>query len=136
MNSYRFCGSEVNLDTIRQRLLENKTPRPQFSGNHYRPAAVLIPLVCSENKWHLLFTRRTDLVQTHKGQVSFPGGAVDQNDTDREQTALREVYEEIGVKADEIEILGRLVDMPTVTGYVITPIVGYMNWPARLAEQQ
>lgn len=132
MNLHKVCGSEISLDTIRQRLLENKAPGPSRSGNGYRPAAVLIPLVCSENKWHLLFTRRTDLVQSHKGQVSFPGGAVDKNDRSREQTALREVYEEIGVKADEIEILGRLVDMPTVTGYMITPVVGYMNWPLEL----
>ena len=132
MNENKACGSEINLDTIRQRLLDKNSPNSQISSNHFRAAAVLIPLVCSENKWHLLYTRRTDLVQNHKGQVSFPGGAVEKDDLCREQTALREVYEEIGVKADEIEILGRLWDMHTITGYVITPVVGYMNWPLKL----
>jgi len=132
VNDFQACGSEIKLDTIRRRLLENCIPGTQISENHYRAAAVLIPLVCVENKWHLLYTRRTDLVQNHKGQVSFPGGAVEDCDTSREDTALREAYEEIGVQADDVQILGRLWDMQTITGFVITPVVAHMNWPINL----
>jgi 8-oxo-dGTP pyrophosphatase MutT (NUDIX family) len=132
VNDYKVCGSEIKLDTICRRLLDKNTPRPQISGNHYRAAAVLVPLVCNEDKWHLLYTRRTDLLQNHKGQVSFPGGAVEEQDHGLEETALREAYEEIGVRADEIKILGRLLETPTVTGFVITPVVAFMNWPLQL----
>ena len=136
MNGNKICGNEITIDTICQCLLSRNPARPLITENHYRAAAVLIPLVCDQNKWHLLYTRRTDLVQNHKGQVSFPGGAVEELDSSREQTALREVYEEIGVQADEIQILGRLPDMLTITGYLITPVVGHMNWPLKLHLSQ
>jgi 8-oxo-dGTP pyrophosphatase MutT (NUDIX family) len=132
VSGINVCGCEITLDTICQRLSEKQHARPTSSRNQYRAAAVLIPLVCFDNRWHLLYTRRTDLVQDHKGQVSFPGGAVEENDNSREETALREVYEEIGVRANEIRILGRLAEMQTITGYMITPVVGYMNWPLKL----
>src|SRR5829696_256901 len=60
-------------------------------------AAVLIPLVWQDHEWHLLFTRRTDTVESHKGQVSFPGGGCDEGETTPEQTALCEANEEIGL---------------------------------------
>ena len=132
MNGDKVCGTEINLETIRQRLSEKDPTRLPFSNDHYRAAAVLIPIVCHDDKWHLLYTRRTDQVQKHKGQVSFPGGAVENYDSSREQTALREAYEEIGVREGEIQVLGRLYDMLTITGYVVTPVVGQMNWPLDL----
>lgn len=132
MNRDKVCGTEINLDTIRQRLLEKGPSRQPAVNDRYRAAAVLIPLVCHDDKWHLLYTRRTDQVQKHKGQVSFPGGAVENYDGSREQTALREACEEIGVQEGEIQILGRLHDILTITGYVITPVVGQMNWPLDL----
>ncbi len=66
-----------------------------------RSAAVLVPLVCQDDDWHLLFTRRTDTVQDHKGQVAFPGGAAEPGDRDRAETALREAWEEIGLPPDK-----------------------------------
>ena len=63
-----------------------------------RPAAVLVPLYLQDGAWHVLFTLRTHTVETHKGQVSFPGGRVDPEDTSRVETALREAHEEIGLK--------------------------------------
>ena len=62
-----------------------------------RCAAVLVPLLRVDGEWHLLYTRRTDRVESHKGQVSFPGGACDEGETTPEQTALREADEEIGL---------------------------------------
>src|SRR5215203_1668723 len=74
-------------------------------------AAVLVPLVWYDDEWHLLFTRRTDRVESHKGQVSFPGGACDEGETTPEQTALREAEEEIGINPGNVKVLGRLSNM-------------------------
>jgi 8-oxo-dGTP pyrophosphatase MutT (NUDIX family) len=92
----------------------------------------LIPLACEEGQWNLLFTRRTEQLRNHKGQISFPGGSAEPEDASREATALRETYEEIGIRAAEIEILGSLWEMPTITGFLITPIVGRIPWPLEL----
>jgi 8-oxo-dGTP pyrophosphatase MutT (NUDIX family) len=94
-----------------------------------RCAAVLIPLVFYGDEWYLLFTRRTDRVESHKGQVSFPGGACDDGETTPEQTALREAYEEIGLNPKDVKVLGRLSPMITITNYRVNPIVGVIPWP-------
>ena len=93
-------------------------------------AAVLIPLVWYDDQWHLLFTRRTDTVESHKGQVSFPGGGCDEGETTPEQTALREAEEEIGLDSAEIRVLGRLSNLITVTYFRVTPVIGVVRWPA------
>jgi len=93
-------------------------------------AAVLVPLVWQDREWHLLFTRRTDTVESHKGQVSFPGGACDDGETTPEQTALREADEEIGLNPKDVKVLGRLANLITVSYYRITPVVGVVKWPA------
>lgn len=92
-------------------------------------AAVLMPLAWREDEWHLVFTRRTNDVEHHKGQVSFPGGGCDAHDTTPEQTALREAYEEIGLEPGDVRLLGRLNDVVTITRYRVTPVVGVMPWP-------
>jgi len=92
-------------------------------------AAVLMPLTCRDDGWHLVFTRRTDTVESHKGQVSFPGGGCDLEETTAEQTALRETEEEIGVKVRDVRILGRLNDMVTITRFKVSPVVGVIPWP-------
>lgn len=92
-------------------------------------AAVLIPLVWHDGEWHLLFTRRTDTVESHKGQVSFPGGACDEGETTPEQTALREAQEEIGIYVSDVRVLGRLSNLITITYFRVTPVVGVVKWP-------
>jgi len=94
-----------------------------------RPAAVLIPFLRVSHQWHILFTRRTENVADHKGQVAFPGGRVDPGDTSPEYTALREAEEEIGINPADVRILGRLPVLSTVTNYCITPVVGVIPWP-------
>jgi 8-oxo-dGTP pyrophosphatase MutT (NUDIX family) len=93
-------------------------------------AAVLVPLVWHDEEWNLLFTRRTDTVESHKGQVSFPGGACDEDETTPEETALREAEEEIGISPGEIRVLGRLANLVTITYFRVTPVVGVVRWPA------
>jgi 8-oxo-dGTP pyrophosphatase MutT (NUDIX family) len=78
----------------------------------------------------LLYTRRTQHVESHKGQVSFPGGACDEGETTSEQTALREAQEEIGIDPSEVRILGRLASMITISTFRVTPVVGVLRWPS------
>ena len=101
-------------------------------------AAVLVPLVWQDDEWHLLFTRRTDRVESHKGQVSFPGGACDDGETTPEQTALREAEEEIGIDPKDVKVLGRLANLITITYFRVTPVVGVIRWPTvfRVGEHE
>jgi 8-oxo-dGTP pyrophosphatase MutT (NUDIX family) len=92
-------------------------------------AAVLAPLTYHRGEWHVLFTRRTDRVESHKGQVSFPGGACDEGETTPEQTALREAEEELGIRPADVNILGRLSRMITVSSFRVSPVVGVIPWP-------
>ncbi|MGD0339849.1 MAG: CoA pyrophosphatase [Bacteroidota bacterium] len=95
----------------------------------YEKAAVLIPLIARKEPgdYDLLLTLRTESVEHHKGQVSFPGGATNDNDRDEIATALREAEEEVGIASSEIQILGTLNNVWTPSGFIITPIVGYLT---------
>jgi 8-oxo-dGTP pyrophosphatase MutT (NUDIX family) len=100
----------------------------EHRNNPLKCAAVLVPLTFYDNEWHLLYTRRTDTLNDHSGQVSFPGGHCDAEDGEAEDTALREADEEIGLKAKDVQILGRINEIVTVTNYEITPVVGVFPW--------
>ena len=102
---------------------------PHPPGTVLRPAAVLVPLLWCQEQWHLLYTRRTETVQSHKGQVSFPGGAVDPEDRSPEETALREAHEEIGLAPGDVRVLGRLPALATNSYYLVTPVVACIRWP-------
>ena len=101
-------------------------------------AAVLVPLLWQNDEWHLLFTRRTERVESHKGQVSFPGGACDEGESTPEETALREANEEIGLEPKNVRVLGRLANMITITSFRVTPVVGVIPWPTvfRVGEHE
>ncbi len=93
----------------------------------YERAGVLVPVVLNAEQPNLLFTLRTEHVDTHKGQVSFPGGAVHLQDTSMIETALRETHEELGIPPHAVETLGLLDDLPTPSGFIITPVVGLLR---------
>jgi 8-oxo-dGTP pyrophosphatase MutT (NUDIX family) len=92
-------------------------------------AAVLLPLFCKDGLYHCLFTRRTDKVKRHKGEISFPGGIYDQSDKDLKATALREAQEEIGVNPQDVQLLGGLDEVMTMTDFVVSPFVGLIPFP-------
>jgi 8-oxo-dGTP pyrophosphatase MutT (NUDIX family) len=100
-------------------------------GGVFKCAAVLLPLVRQDDEWQLVFTRRTDTVEHHKGQVSFPGGGCEAGEDSPEATALREAREEIGLHPQDVRLLGRMNDLLTITHYRVTPVVGVMPWPYR-----
>ncbi|MFC2020792.1 NUDIX hydrolase [Chloroflexota bacterium] len=94
------------------------------------PSAVLIPIFCKQGEYFILFTKRTEKVKEHKGEISFPGGAYEEEDAALLDTALRECFEEIGLSADDVEVLGELDDMPTIgSDFVISPFVAVIPWP-------
>lgn len=89
------------------------------------PAAVLVPVVLGEQP-SVLLTKRTSHLAKHAGQISFPGGRIDPEDTGPEAAALREAHEEIGLDPGSVELLGRLTDHVTGTGYRITPVLAVL----------
>lgn len=95
-------------------------------SDHGRDAAILAPVV-SRSKPQLLFTRRADHLVEHPGQMSFPGGGREPEDEDLAATALREAFEEVGLTAGEVDVVGRLDDIRTVTGYRVRPFVGRVS---------
>ena len=92
-------------------------------------AAVLLPLYENVGETHVLFTRRSELVEHHKGQISFPGGMKDGSDTDLRTTAKRETFEEIGVSMDHVDIFGQLDEMVTISNFLVRPFVGLITEP-------
>ena len=98
-------------------------------GQKVRHAAVLIPLVQRADGPRVLLTQRTSHLHDHAGQISFPGGRVEPGDRHREDTALRETEEEIGLPRERISVLGALPDHEMQSGFLITPVVGWIVPP-------
>ncbi len=105
----------------------------------YKHASVLIPLSIEKGRCNVILTKRTDTVEHHKGQISFPGGRVDDGDRSLEDTALREAEEEIGLARGDVKILGRIDDALTiVSNFIIHPFVGMIppNYRFKLSRAE
>jgi 8-oxo-dGTP pyrophosphatase MutT (NUDIX family) len=96
-------------------------------------AAVLVPVVDHPSGLTVIFTQRTSHLKAHSGQVSFPGGRAEPHDPTPEFTALREAHEEIGLPMERVEVLARLPEYLTRTGFRVTPVVGLVTPPLELA---
>jgi 8-oxo-dGTP pyrophosphatase MutT (NUDIX family) len=115
---------------LEQLLTADDLERQQLAAQQVlKPAAVLLLIVNHPAGPTVLFTQRTAHLSDHAGQISFPGGRCDAEDCDPEHTALREAQEEVGVPPDRVAILGRMPEYRTVTGYAITPVVGWAEPP-------
>jgi 8-oxo-dGTP pyrophosphatase MutT (NUDIX family) len=115
-------------EELRQFLASRQKTR--LSGRGLTEAAVLVPVFGKAGEYHILFTQRSDQVMHHKGQISFPGGARSEVDASLLDTALRESWEEIGLEAKDVEILGELDDTPTTTSsFNISPFVAFIPYP-------
>lgn len=101
----------------------------RLPGREHRsiPAAVLIPVVQREGQLEVILTQRSQAMGDHGGQVSFPGGRCDHETETAEAAALREAHEEIGLPASRVETLGRLAHYDTITGYRVTPVIGWIE---------
>ncbi len=96
----------------------------------FTQSAVLLPLFRKDGSFHVLFTKRTERVEHHKGHISFPGGRYDREDPDLVNTALREVFEEIGVRPSDVQVLGSLDACNTASSsFTIMPFVGLIPHP-------
>ena len=116
------------MEDIRRRLAA--VSRPGVApGESHRRAAVLVPLFVRDAMLWVVFTRRTETVEHHRGQISFPGGAHEPEDADLSRTALRETEEELGVRPDDVKLLGRLSPMVTVTDFYVEPYVAAIPQP-------
>ncbi|MES0360706.1 MAG: CoA pyrophosphatase [Anaerolineales bacterium] len=112
---------------------EVRSNNPSFPSELFQnsplDAAVLIPILKKDKVWHLLFTRRTSSLPEHSGQVAFPGGRSDPGDASPEVTALREAEEEINLTPGNVNILGKLQQLRTISNYCVFPVVGRIPWP-------
>ncbi len=124
-----FLPFLMHPDLILRSLRESlqRTPRARIHIEGFSPAAVLVPLLQDHEDVQVLLTRRTHEVDTHKGQISFPGGMVEESDPDTEHAALREAEEELGLPPSAVTTIGLLDDHATPTGFVITPVVGLLQ---------
>lgn len=117
---------EESLARTRAALAARHPRRLDIPG--FRRAAVLAPLLSRPGGPTLLFTRRTELVPHHKGEISFPGGALEPGE-DAARAALREAEEEVGLARAQVEVLGTLDDVPSIARYVVTPVVAAVRDP-------
>lgn len=119
------------LDSVRIARALADYPLRSIDGNGLQPAAVLLPVYLREGEETVLFTRRTEYLKHHRGEISFPGGRWQSDDVDLLATALRETEEEMGIRAQDVKVLGRLDDFVSVHGYHVVPFVGTFPWPYR-----
>lgn len=124
------CNQDIEKK-LRIALSQSKREIPQNIDSKV-PAAVLIPFICVDGEWNLLFTKRTNDVASHQGEISFPGGAAEQTDKDLIDTALRETWEEIGINKENINILGSIDPVPTISNYCVLPVIGIIQWPVEV----
>ncbi len=135
---------ELDLDELRRRLTQAGRPAFAVYGDDgagreaaaVTPASVLVPIIAHPGELTLLFTQRTAHLRNHSGQVSFPGGRAEPGDATPEVTALREAEEEIGLRGARVEVVGRLPEYLTRTGFRVTPVIGVLESPLELAPDR
>lgn len=115
-------------EKLRQALAQRQ--KQHIVDTSLTPSAVLVPIYCREGEYYILFTKRSEKVKNHKGQISFPGGTYENGDGSLLNTALRESDEEIALMARDVEVLGELDDTVTiVSSYIVSPFVVVIPWP-------
>jgi len=129
--------AELRVAAIRQRFASPPAWQPELRADVRmlypdrvpRPASVLIPIIVRDDAVCVLLTERTAHLHDHAGQISFPGGRVDEGDADAIATALREAHEEIGLPPDDVDVIGTLPEYLTATAYRVTPVIGLIERP-------
>jgi len=110
----------------RLRAIVGARPALAIDAPQYRRACVLIPLVRTNGNWSILFSRRSPNLAAHSGQIAFPGGAVEEGEA-LEAAAIREAEEEVGIPQSGVELIGRLDDLITNSGFLVAPFVGVID---------
>jgi 8-oxo-dGTP pyrophosphatase MutT (NUDIX family) len=121
----------ISAESIAQLLTPLSSTRwPESSTG--RQAAVLVPLILEKGGGLILYTQRSKHLAEHAGQIAFPGGVREAQDASPAATALRETFEEIGIRPETIQLLGSLAPIRTSTGYSLVPLAGLIPWPVEL----
>ena len=115
------------LTRVASRL--NALDKERLNNGNLVPAAVMLLLFEKEEEYHIIFNKRSQQVEHHKGEISFPGGVYDETDRDLEATALRETWEEMGIKREHVTVLGELDAIETLTKFRVEPFVGTFPYP-------
>lgn len=127
----RFAGMGSEMDPLTRALqdVEGPVPKPfiDYLQRRRSPAAVLLALIERPEGLALLFTERADHLKDHPGQVSFPGGRIELGDAGPVEAALREANEEVGLDPQQVSVAGCLGRFLTVTGFLVTPVVGFVT---------
>jgi len=119
----------------RLRDILGRRPAIEIDAPNHRRACVLIPLIRKNGGWSILFTRRSEQLVAHGGQIAFPGGSVEEGEA-LEQAAVREAEEEVGIPAREVELIGRLDDVITHSGFLVAPFAGVIHEPLEYIIQE
>ncbi|WP_439522745.1 CoA pyrophosphatase [Marivita sp.] len=125
-------------------LAQNSTASSDFDlnpevelpvGRKLRPAGVLVPVLATAGGADLLLTKRSSRLKHHPGQIAFPGGRQDDGDADAIAAALREAEEEVGLPRGHVDVLGTLPTHETVTGFLVTPVIGWIDQPFQIVPE-
>ncbi len=122
-----MISMQTTLRQIEERLAAHH--RRVIGSDGFTPAAVLMPIFEKDGEAHFLLTLRTHSVDTHKGQISFPGGAREAGDQSISETALRETFEEVGIRPADTRIIGALDDIVAISNHLVTPIAATIPHP-------
>ena len=125
--------NDDSLGRLRQ-ILQGR-PAIEIHAPEFRRASVLVPLIRNGGRWSVLFTRRAENLAAHSGQIAFPGGAAEEGES-LEQAAVREAEEEVGIRGAGLELIGRLDDVVTNSGYLVAPFVGVIHEPIDYVMQE
>lgn len=121
-------------DLIRRILSEN--PHKVVKDPSLTPAGVTLLLYPKDGHHCVLLQKRSDQVEHHKGEISFPGGMKDESDVDLRHTALREAHEEMGILPEDVELLGQVDDVSTISNFVVSTFVGTIPYPYKFTTSE
>lgn len=119
----------------RLRAILRERPAIEIAAPQCRRASVIVPLIRNADHWSILFTRRSENLAAHSGQIAFPGGAVEEGES-LEDAAIREAHEEVGIPPQYVELIGRLDDVITNSGFLVAPFVGVVHEPIEYVMQE
>ena len=123
------------FDDVLLREVLARRPAIEIDAPQHRRACVLIPVMRNAGSWSILFPQRAENLAAHSGQISFPGGSVENGET-LEQAAIREAEEEVGIPPQSVELIGRLDDVITHSGFLVAPFVGIIHEPVEYVMQE
>lgn len=124
---------DAGLQRLREILLRRAAI--EIDAPQHRRACVLIPLIRNSGGWSILLTRRAENLAAHSGQIAFPGGSVESGES-LEEAATREAEEEVGIPREDVELIGRLDDVITHSGFLVAPFVGVIHQPIDYVMQE